>query len=378
MNLLGLARGPILCFGLIVFLLLLTGCKTGHHSSSLSVKEKSFNSLPGWEKDDKVHEAFHAFRKSCPVLLKGDPHRTMGFGTKAKDWHSACKRALSHNPKTHHEAREFFEEHFRPHHVKYGPKNQGVFTGYYESELRGSRHKTDEYSHPIYAPPKDLICHASSKSCGKKSFFGGIAPHHDRQAIHEGALKNKNLEIVWVDDPVESFFMHIQGSARVVLDNGKVVRLMYAGSNGHPFVPIGRVLLERKQVRPESMSMQSIRKWMKDNPHEATKLMNKNPRYIFFKEFHGEGPIGCMGAPLTPGRSLAVDRAFIPMGAPLWVNTHYPENYFKIQRLFIAQDTGSAIKGPIRGDIFWGYGKEATHNAGKTKVNGEYYIFLPS
>ncbi len=362
---------------LFAVFLLLTSCRTGSFHSSVSLKETSFSHLPGWHNDDHMQYAMIAFKKSCPFLLKGNSNRTIGFGTRAKDWHGVCKKAMAHQFATPQEARRFFENNFRAYKIKYGSKDQGVFTGYYESELRGSLKRTDKYCHPIHTPPQDLICRGPSNECGCKSLWGGLRPHHTREAIHNGALEDQNLEIVWVDDPVEVFFLHIQGSARVVLEDGKIVRLRYAGSNGHPFVPIGRILLEKGQIKPKSMSMQSIRAWMAQNPKEAIKLMNKNPRYIFFRQFHGEGPLGCMGAPLTPERSLAVDRAFMPMGAPIWVNTAFAGNHFKIQKLFITQDTGSAIKGPIRGDIFWGYGKEAMNKAGRTKEMGEYYIFLP-
>lgn len=363
--------------GGIFLLATIIGCGTSYLTSSISLQKVSFHSLPGWHQDRTIEQAFIAFKKSCPVLLNGNPNRTIGFGTKAKDWHPVCKHALKNQLKTDTETRAFFEEYFMPYKVRYGYKDKGIFTGYYESELRGSLKKTGKYIHPIHRPPKDLECPASDNQCGYRGIFGGLRPYYTREAIHKGALDRKSLEIIWVDDPVEIFFMHIQGSGRVILEDGRVVRLKYAGSNGHPFVPIGRVLLNSGHLNGKNMSMQSIRRWMSDNPDQAAILMSKNPRYIFFKEFFGEGPLGCIGVPLTPERSLAVDRAFIPMGAPIWLNTNYPENHFKMQRLLVTQDTGSSIKGPIRGDFFWGYGKDAMEKAGKTKLNGEYYIFLP-
>lgn len=354
----------------------LTGCRVLSDHSSLSVQNISFSRLPGWQKDADLSDAFSAFKKSCPFLLRLPYSKQIGLGMKAGDWHPVCRKALKIACLSNAEARKFFEGNFRPQKVKNRSSTLGVFTGYYESSLQGSRKKTARYAYPIYAPPKDLICLKNSARCGHKGLFG-LKPHYERSEITHGALSGKGLEIVWVDDPLEVFSLHIQGSGRVSLEDGSVMRLKYAGNNGHKFIPIGRILLEEGKISSKNMSMQSIRRWVAENPKKADALMDKNPRYIFFNSYNGPGPIGCIGVPLTPRRSLAVDRAYMPMGVPLWLNTDFPGNHYKMQRLFISQDTGAAIKGPVRGDIFWGHGTAAREKAGKTKEKGEYYVLIP-
>jgi membrane-bound lytic murein transglycosylase A len=205
---------------------------------------------------------------------------------------------------------------------------------------------------------------------------GAVGP--DRAAIAGGALDGRGLELLWVDDPVDAFILHIQGSGRVTLPDGAVVRLGYAGNNGHAYVAIGRLMRARGLLPADEINMPAIARWLRANPVAGAALMAENPRYIFFRERVGAGPIGAQGVALTPGRSLAVDDALIPLGAPLWLDTTGPPpGGGPLRRLVIAQDTGSAIKGAVRGDLFWGAGADAFEAAGRMNQRGRYYILLP-
>jgi membrane-bound lytic murein transglycosylase A len=207
---------------------------------------------------------------------------------------------------------------------------------------------------------------------------GRLVPYPTRSEIDAGALAGKGSELLWVDDAVDAFFLHVQGSGRVVMENGQLVRLGFAGRNGHPYVAIGRELISRGAIPRERMSMQAIRAWLKANPGEASEVMALNPSFIFFRIIDGEGPIGAEGVPLTPGRSLAVDPAFVPLGLPIWLDTTDPlKPEQPLRRLVVAQDTGSAIKGPVRGDLFWGFGETAAAKAGSMNQRGRYFLLLP-
>ncbi|WP_235907784.1 murein transglycosylase A [Siccirubricoccus phaeus] len=255
--------------------------------------------------------------------------------------------------------RRLIERHYQPFAM-----GRGLLTGYYEPELRGAEYPTGEYQVPLLGLP---------------------APRPalpDRGAIEEGALAGERLEIVFVDDPVDAFFLQIQGSGRVKLHDGQVLRLGYAGQNGHPYRSVGRFLIERGEVPKEQMSMQAIRAWLASaSPGAAGALLRQNPAYVFFRRVEGlrpeEGPLGALGVPLTPGRSLAVDPAFIPFGALVYVVTKDPVDGRPIRRLVHAQDTGGAIRGPARGDLFWGWGKPAMERAGLMKEEAEVFVLVP-
>ncbi|MGY8996612.1 MAG: murein transglycosylase A, partial [Alphaproteobacteria bacterium] len=201
-------------------------------------------------------------------------------------------------------------------------------------------------------------------------------PLPDRAEIDDGALADQGLELLWVDDPIAAFFLHIQGSGRVVLPDGSEVRVGYAGQNGHVYYAIGRELVALEELTREEVSLQSIRAWLHENPDRTFDIMATNPSYIFFDQVDGEGPIGAQGVPLTPGRSLAVDRAFYALGVPVWLATKLPDDQ-PWRRLMVTQDTGGAIKGPVRGDIFFGGGDWAEWNAGHMKGQGAIWVLLP-
>jgi membrane-bound lytic murein transglycosylase A len=267
-----------------------------------------------------------------------------------------------------------------------GEAGEGLITGYFEPYLKGSLRPSPEYSHPLYRKPKDLV----SVNLGKfkkewrgKKIFGKLneselVPYDERADIQKGTLRGKNLELFWVNDAVEAFFLHIQGSGLIIFPDGTKERVGYAGKNGQPYFAIGRDLIERGALTRKEVSLQTIRSWLKAHPLEAQSLMNKNKSFIFFKVIKGSGPLGAQAVPLTPGHSLAVDPKFVPLGVPIWLVTSNPLNPGEpLRRLVIAQDTGSAIKGAVRADLFWGAGRRARLGAGRMKERGYLYIFLP-
>lgn len=358
----------------------------------LTLHPVRFADLEGWA-DDRHGEALAALRLSCARL--GDlPGETAmgsadglraGFGT-VSDWRAVCAEADAALAAGGSSARGFFERWFTPNLAGNNGEPGGLFTGYFEPELSGARRPTARYTVPLYRSPDDLV--AVNLGLFRESLKGmriagrvedgQLRPYEDRGEIDAGALSGRGLELLWVDDPVDAFFLHIQGSGRVVLDDGSAVRVAFAGTNGHVYVAIGRELVARGGLRRDEVTMQSIRAWLKAHPGEAANVMAANPSFIFFRELEGDGPVGAQGVRLTAERSLAVDRRFIALGVPVWVDTVDPlEPDESWRRLMVAQDTGGAIRGPVRGDVFWGTGREAGERAGRMKSKGRYYLLLP-
>jgi membrane-bound lytic murein transglycosylase A len=344
-----------------------------------------FSDLPGWTTDTHA-DALTALERSCGRLQTMPENRTLGAGERTgtvAEWRALCAAAASAEQDA---ARHFFETWFKPYLATDNGNSEGLFTGYYEAELRGAWTRKGRYRVPIYRPPDDLITvdlglfrrEWKGQRLTGRQVDGHLVPYPTRAEIDAGALAGKGLELLWVDDAVDAFFLHVQGSGRVVMENGDVVRLGFAGRNGHSYVAIGRELTRRGAIPRERMSMQAIRAWLKANPGQAAEVMALNPSFIFFRVIDGEGPIGAEGVPLTPGRSLAVDTTFVPLGLPIWLDTTDPLNPDKpLQRLVVAQDTGAAIKGPVRGDLFWGFGDTAAARAGAMKQHGRYFLLLP-
>lgn len=369
-------------------------------ATRLLLEPAEFGDLPGWE-NDRMAETLPALLRSCGRLLSQPPDRPVGpdglAGTVA-DWRAPCEAAAALPPGDHAAARSFFARMFAPFAVlkadREGVTDEGLFTGYYEPELVGSRRQGADFATPLYRRPADLVtvdlgefrADWKGESIVGRVVEGRLRPYHDRAAIDSGALDGQAAELVWVADPVDAFFLQIQGSGRVQLAGGDWIRVGFAASNGHPFRGIARDLIDMGVLPKEDASMQAVRDWLRANPDQASALMQKNPRYIFFREITGpdalaDGPLGAQGVPLTPLRSLAVDPGFLPLGAPLWLDTTWPagtpEGGQPLQRLMIAQDTGGAIKGPIRGDVFWGTGEAALARAGGMKQAGRYFLLLP-
>lgn len=305
------------------------------------VRILSFSDLNEWEDDDHA-AALEVFLSTCPDIPE-------------PDWHTLCAMALNPtNPKT------FFELLFRPVMISNG--KDPLFTGYFEPELKGSLVPTDRYRYPVYAPPKDLP-----------------RPWPSRRAIETtDILQNKGLEIAWVDDPTALFFGHVQGSVRIGLTDGSTLRLGYAAANGHKYKSVGKELVERGIYEPHQVSAEVIGNWVRRNPTDGPELLRHNPSYVFFHKIDrlegGDGPIGAMNWPLTPLRSIAVDPEYVPLGAPVWVEKN---GALRLRRVMIAQDTGSAIKGAQRADIFVGTGDVAGEVAGKLKDGGRMIVLMP-
>lgn len=341
----------------------------------------SFTSLAGWKDDDHAL-AFGAFLKSCSAIL----HGTKAMRTARPIYgglYNACEKAttLAGGGDVNTQlARAFFEDNFKPvrilppeHSYGYYAGADGFYTGYYEAEVLGSRVKTDEYSVPLYGVP--------AKVAGKKS---KVFAQYDRVDIDKGVLAGKGLEICWIKNPVDAFFAQIQGSTRVELDDGKLLRLNYIASNGKPYTPVGRLLIDQGVFTPQEMSMDKIREYMEANPDEGRALREKNRSFVFFSKTALEPHDECLGAqgiPLTPGRSLAVDPTIHVYGTPIWIDAKFPlksdapEDAF--QHLMVAQDTGSAIRGPARADIYFGHGPDVPHIAGRIKQFGKFVMLVP-
>lgn len=345
----------------------------------------AFAVLPGW-RDDRQGEAIVALRKSCLNPKSGRVEAAQPVTVMASDWAGPCQAAQDLDIADNAAVRAFFERWFQPFRVTSGEKTTGLFTGYFEAELRGAREKGGSYTVPLYRLPDDHVTVDLSKfdpSLAGKRIVGRVEggrlePYFARGDIDGGALSGKVQELIWVDDAIDAFVLHVQGSGRVILPDGKVVRIGYAGNNGLPYRSIGRELIDRGALPAGGASWNDIRNWIETNRDQAAALLAVNPRYIFFREVEGDGPIGAAGVALTPRRSLAVDPRFVPYGVPVWLDTNWPNDLAKpLRQLMIAQDTGSAIRGPIRGDFFWGYGAEALSFAGRMKSQGAYFLLLP-
>ncbi|MDF2367340.1 murein transglycosylase A [Sneathiella sp.] len=359
---------------------------------SLLLEKTDFASLPGWEEEDFTG-FFPAFLKSCVKIINLPETREMGgiglAGT-AGDWQPLCAAAMA-LPPDDKIRRRFFEENFAPFQILNNEEKSGLFTGYYEASLTGSREKKPPYLTPLYLRPPELVMvdlgrfreELKGQRIAGKVVGGDLLPYPDRTGIEMGALADRELELVWVDSDIDAFFLHIQGSGLVEMEDGSELRVGYAAQNGHPYFAIGRDLIEKGYVPREEMSMQAIRTWLEENPDKATELMQKNASFVFFRELTTGGPIGAQGVELTPERSLAVDRKWLPLGVPLWLATDVapassPAEVEKFARLMMAQDTGGAIVGPVRGDVFWGHGDYAYDMSGGMKSKGELWILLPN
>ena len=369
----------------------MTGCSQTDTEKRLSDRplfvETDIDSLPGWN-NDKVLNAFPALQKSCRSILK-KLNRRQSSKKKLKkhsSWQNVCDQ-ITTNSFGEDSFREFLKSKFNAYQIRYRGSDEGLFTGYYEPTLDGSLKLSREYKTPIYPKPTDLI-HVNlgewKESLNNSRILGRVVgnklkPYFSRSDISKGALDREITPILWLKSEIDAFFLHIQGSGRVVLQDGAVHRLGYAGKNGQKYYPIGRYLVEIGAIPKENISMQSIKKWLKENPGKKKDVMNMNPSYVFFRKLKGkEGPIGAQGVVLTSGRSLAVDRQYSKLGAPIWLSANFgDEEGKKLQRLMVAQDTGGAIKGPIRGDVFWGSGKTAERLAGIMKAKGSMYVFYP-
>lgn len=333
-----------------------------------------WSDLPEWN-IDQVSDGLSALLQSCKVLQK------------AQEWHSICQEAQVLVGASNEEQRFFYESYFSPFKVhNEDDANAGLVTGYYEPLLSGSLKRSAEYAYPVYAVPDDLISvdvktHPSFKNfrgVGRQA-HGELIPYFTRSEIDQGLARVKGKEILWVKDKIELFFLQIQGSGRVKLEDGSTIRLGFAKSNGHPYRSIGKSLVKKGELELSQASMQGIKDWAANNPHRIDALLNENPSYVFFRMLppNLDGPIGSLGVPLTPKRSIAVDDTYIPAGFPVYLATTQPNSTFPLNQLMFAQDKGGAIKGAVRADYFWGFGDSAAINAGKMKQEGFMWVLIP-
>ncbi|WPZ35487.1 MltA domain-containing protein [Thalassobaculum sp. OXR-137] len=353
---------------------------------TLQLARAGFADLPGWS-DDDVAAAVPAMRRSCSRMLRGDDSKPLGpgirFGT-VGDWRASCSAMETVAPGDTAAARAVFEEQFTVWKATDSEPDNDLFTGYYEPELSGARVDTAPYSVPIFPRPDDLILvdlgdfrdsMKGERIAGRIEGFR-LKPYDSRAEIEAGSLSGKVQPILYLADPIDAFFLHIQGSGLIRLPDGSRTRVGYDGHNGHIYFPIGRHLISEGLVPKEEMSMQAIRAWLDAHPDQMHAVMNLNPSYIFFRELTGEGPIGAQGVALTAQRSLAVDRTKHALGVPIWVDIDYGSEG-GLRRLMVAQDTGGAIRGPIRGDFFWGSGDAAGEKAGAMAAPGRMWLLLP-
>ncbi len=334
-----------------------------------------YSKLTQWQQDD-LQQAWLAMRQQCPRMAGRDDA-----------WVALCASVAVLQDPDNEQIRQFFETRFKPHRIygKYG-KREGLITGYYEPVLNGSLEKTDRYRYPIYATPKDMLVieladvYPKLKGMRLRGRIDGnkVVPYHSRATIDGADQPLEGQEILWIDDPYGSFFLQIQGSGRVRLEDGTMLGVNYANQNGHPYVAIGKKLVQINALALEDVSLFTIKSWLQKNPDRANEVLNANPSYVFFdlRENIEEGPRGSLNVPLTAGRSLAVDKRVIPLGTPVWIETTLPDGSV-YQRLMFAQDTGGAIKGPVRADVFFGTGERAERLAGEMKQAGSLFALLP-
>ncbi len=334
-----------------------------------------WNQVDGWLLD-RPAAALEAFQKSC---------RAIG---KRERWKHVCSEAVAISPVGHLVARDYFERFFQPYQVRNEDgSSDGMITGYYGPELLGSRIPTEEYRYPLYSQPESMVIidlddiypELSKYRLRGRIIGNRVVPFFEREEIDNGDKPLAGQELFWVKDPVELFFLHIQGSGRIRLPDGELIMVNYANQNGHPYRSIGKLLLERKAMTRDQMSMQNIRRWVEQNPEAGKQLLAENPSYVFFRELSPEfkSPPGALGVPLTALRSVAVDPHTIPLGAPVFLSTTFPGTEYPLQQLMVAQDTGGAIKGQVRADFFWGMGHDAGEIAGRMKQDGRLWVLLP-
>lgn len=340
------------------------------------LERANWDGLPSWNADDPT-QALAAFLQGCPILVN------------RPEWSMVCVSGQAVPPKANPEAiRRYFRENFDAFRVINSNESEtGLVTGYYEPLLRGSRVRTGTFKYPIYGQPQDLVSVDLGEVYPELKFRrlrgrivdNKLVPYFARSEIESSGAPLKGLEIAWVDDPVESFFLQIQGSGQILLPDGSRMRIGYADQNGHPFRSLGGALIRRRQIRAEHASMQGIKEWAKRNPAILQQYMNINPSYVFFKELPSDmsGPIGTLGVPLTGERSIAVDPRVVPLGVPVFLATTFPNSKQELNRLMVAQDTGGAINGAVRADFYWGFGDDAGAQAGRMKQQGRMWVLLP-
>lgn len=358
------------------------------------LRATTYDTLAGWAADDTA-AALTALRLSCARIERRAADAVFSaaapWAGQTGAWQDACA-ALPAEDADAETARAYFETHFTPYEIwadaALPQSREGLFTGYYEPLLRAvppDAAAENAAAVPLYARPDDLVSvnlgdfrpDLKGETLWGRVTDGRLVPYHTRAEIESGAALPVEKEIVRVDNAVDAFFLHIQGSGIVEMPDGSNVRVGYAAQNGHPYFAIGRALIDRGVLTRETVSMQSIRAWLEQNPDDAAAVMNLNPSFIFFHVLEQAGSLGAEGVVLTAGRSLAIDRRRLPYGAPVYIDAEEPDGGPRLQRLMVAQDTGGAIRGAVRGDFFWGAGDTAAQKAGAMKSRGYAWLLMP-
>ena len=359
--------------------ILLAACKTTLPPpvvpSAPAFTVSKWEMLPDWPSINLVL-SWPAFLESCDAL-KSRPH-----------WQDICAAAAQVPPDDSTAQRAFYQQWFVPYQLfNADGSDQGLITGYYEPQLYGSRVKTKRYRYPLYGEPDDLLTidlsdvYPQLKGMRLRGRLDGkrVVPYYDRAEIDAKPRSLKGHVLFWVDNAVDLFFLQVQGSGRIQLPDGSMVKVGYANQNGYPYVSIGRKLVEMGEMTLDQASMQSIKDWAEKNPDRLASLLEQNPSYVFFRELPDglNGPVGALGVPLTSEYSLAVDRSIVPLGLPVFLATTEPDSNVPLNRLMLAQDTGGAIKGGVRADFFWGFGDQAGAQAGRMKQQGKMWVLFP-
>jgi membrane-bound lytic murein transglycosylase A len=355
-------------------------------------RKADFNQLPGWKSAD-LKQSLQTFQVSCSAFMKQNPERIVGtvdIDLQVKDWLPACKAALKITSTSEKEVKVFFEKWFTPVEFSDIGAKPGLFTGYYVPTVKGSYTRSKEFHVPIYEIPDDLITadlglfftdlknrRIVGRLDGRK-----IVPYYTREQINHGAIKGKARVLVWVNSPIDRLFLEIQGSGVIELDDGKNIYIGYDAQNGLSYTAIAGVLIKKGVMTKDNASMQAIKHYLETHPKQMSEVINQNKSFVFFRKMADGVALGSQGVGLTPGYSLAIDTQWIPLGAPLWLSTTRPDSTNPdlnkpLQRLMIAQDTGGAIRGKVRGDVFWGGGEKATLIAGHMKNEGHYWLLMP-
>lgn len=355
------------------------------------LKATAFDDIENWSGIDK-RKALNAFRHSCNQMKTDNRafSKNPVFGGEKADWDEVCKKAENFSGDIDAKRAEtFFEANFIPFLVNDPQKKDGLFTGYFEPEFKAAKSKSNAYPVPLYGRPDDLVAFSRNQKIKSGLAYGRLEngepqAYFTRKKIENGALKGRGLELFWLKSYVDAFFMQIQGSGRLVFENGETIRLAYAGKTGRPYTPIGAVLVKLGALEKSALSMQSIRTWLVNNPDKAREVMWHNESFVFFRKHPdsaADGPIGAQHIPLLARTSLAVDRRYWAFGTPIWLDTTAPisidgkiENW---RNLLVAQDTGSAIRGIARGDVFWGSGSKAGEIAGPMQAPARMIVLLP-
>ncbi len=371
-------------------LLLLSACAERTGPPSLVLTRIGYADIPGWDAD-RLDGVLPAFLAECERLGRLPADTRLGGAAEARTtagmagvYQPACRAAQALPSSDGPTVRRYLQTWFLPYLASDRGEADASLTGYFEPEFPGSLSRSPDYTVPVYGRPSELVT-LNGQAPGGQPVTGrvqdhGVVPYWTRAQIDRGALSGRGLEILWLHDPTDLFFLQVQGSGRIRLPSGQIVRLGYAGRNGQPYVPLGRLLVAEGQLNPDAVSMQSIRGWLAAHPAEAGPMMERNPNYVFFRPLDdvapNQGPPGALGVTLTPLRSAAVDRAFLPLGVPLFVATTRPDGS-ALDRLVLAQDLGTDVTGPVRADLFFGWNDAAARDAGAMHAGGRIVLLLP-